>query len=163
MQKLTILVIFLSLCFGLGATIAEDDKKEEKSKPQPDLFCSDVGAPEGIVMGADNQVKAIITNLNKDSDFEGTVKVELVVIQADPTDRDSYFVEVDAMGKGTKREAIFTGVQAKNPDSVRLLVKVDPEEAVEETNENNNRRLYKAWIKSPNVEPSPTASPEPEK
>lgn len=145
------------LCLG-GISPLAAQENEEEVKPKPDLYCTDISAPDGIMEGKDNEVKALITNRTKDTNVEGKVKVELVVIQADANDRDSYFVEIDGMGHKTRREALFTGVQAKNPDHVRLLIIIDPEKMVEESNEDNNRRLHKAWVQNPDA--SPTPSPE---
>lgn len=158
MNKFLLSAALLALLSISSVCLADDDMKEEK-KPKPDLFCTDVSAPEGVVQGGDNKVRALITNLIKDSAVEGKVKVELVVIQADATVRDSYFLEVDAPGHNDKKEVLFTGVQVKNPDYVRLLIILDPEKAVDEVNEDNNRRLHKAWVKKQEVTPEPSASP----
>ena len=160
MNKFFISAMFLALISVFSFALADDEKKE-KSKPKPDFFCTDVSAPDGVVQGGDNKVRALITNLVKDSQVEGKVKVELVVIQADAADRDSYFLEIDAMGQNDKKEALFTGVQVKNPDYVRLLIIVDPDKAVEEASEDNNRRLHKAWVKKAEVAPEPSTSPSP--
>ncbi len=161
MKKFFQAATLIALLSVFGLTLAEEEKKEE-DKPKPDYFCIDVCSPEGVVQGGDNKVRALITNLVKDSRVEGKIKVELVVIQADPTVRDSYFLEIDAMAHKDKKEALFTGVQVKNPDYVKLLVIVDPEKVVEEANEDNNRRLHKAWVKKTDVPPQPSASPSPE-
>ena len=147
---------FVFLACGLTPSLAQD---EEPLPPQPDLWAAEIVVPNGIVLGPDNQVKVIVENLIKDSEIQGPVKIELVVIQADSGDRASYFAVVDGMKHGQKREAVFTGVAATNPDSVKLLAIVDPEKTVEEANEVNNRRFYQVWLKRPPAA-SPTPSPE---
>lgn len=133
---------------------AEDKEKDEKVKPKPDLWAAEIQAPEGVVFGPKNTVKVIVENLIKDSEVAGPVKVELVVIQMDTSERQSYFAEVEGMREGQKREAVFQSVEAKNNDKVRLLAIVDPEKTVEESNEDNNRRLYQVSIKKPEASPS---------
>jgi hypothetical protein len=154
-KLLILLIVFLAQ--GLTPLLAEED---ETPPPQPDLWAAEIMAPEGIVLGPNNQVKVIIQNLVKDSEIEGTVKIELVVIQNDSGDRASYFAEVDGMKHGQKREATFTGIAATNSDSVKLLAIVDPDKTIEEANEVNNRRLYQVWIKKTGPEASPTPTPD---
>ena len=155
MTKKLLLLLIIFLAQGFTPLLAEDEPP-----PQPDLWAAEIVCPEGIVFGPNNQIKVIVENLIKDSEIEGPVKIELVVIQTDSGERASYFAEVDGMKHGQKREAIFTGVAATNQDSVKLLAIVDPEKVHEEANEVNNRRLYQVWLKkAPEV--SPTASPSP--
>ncbi|MCA9776280.1 MAG: hypothetical protein KC800_06170 [Candidatus Eremiobacteraeota bacterium] len=150
------LTAFLAL--GLTPLLAEDEPP-----PTPDLWAAEIVAPNGIVMGPNNQIKVIITNLIKDSEVPGPVKVELVVIQVDSGERASYFAEVEGMKHKQKREAIFNGVNAGSSDSVKLLAIIDPEKVIEEANEVNNRRLYQVWIKkAPSPSPSPAAEDQDE-
>jgi CARDB protein len=158
-RKLLLLwIVFLA--HGLTPLLAED----EEPAPQPDLWAAEIVAPEGgLVFGPNNQIKVIVQNLIKDSEVEGPVKIELVVIQADSGERASYFAEVDGMREGQKREALFSGVAVTNQDSVKLLAIVDPEKLIEEANEVNNRRLYQVWLKqAPAPSPTPPAEDEPE-
>ena len=159
-MKIRLIYLFLLLLLS-GLSLAEDkDKEEEKPKPKPDLWAAEIQAPEGLMFGPNNSVKVIVENLIKDTEIAGPVKVELVVIQPEEGGRQSYFAEVEGMRQGQKREAVFQGVEAKSRDKVRLLAIVDPEKTVEESNEDNNRRLYQVSIKSPKV--SPTPEPETE-
>ena len=79
MKKFFQAATLIALLSVFGLTLAEEEKKEE-DKPKPDYFCIDVCAPEGVVQGGDNKVRALITNLVKESRVEGKIKVELVVI-----------------------------------------------------------------------------------
>jgi CARDB len=168
MKRIWTLLLILALAVGHSVAAQEDegkdkDKKDEKKeevKLKPDLWVSDIVAPQGLVFGPGNQVKVVVENLSKDTDISGKVKIELVVIQDDAAVRTSYFAEVDGMGYRKKREAVFT-VEAKNNDFVRFLVIVDPEKTVEEENEENNRRLYHVSIKKPVVSPSPSPAETP--
>ena len=148
------------LFYGLIACLALSTNPilaEDEPPPTPDLWPTEIIAPDGIVMGPNNQIKVIITNLVKDSEVNVPVKIELVVIQAESGERASYFAEVEGMKHNQKREALFTGIAATNSDSVKLLAIIDPEKVIEEANEVNNRRLYQVWIKK-----APSASPEAE-
>lgn len=153
MTKRLFILLLLFLAQGLTPLLAEDEPK-----PQPDLWPAEIIAPQ-VVFGPNNQIKVVVQNLIKDSEIQGKVKIELVVIQAESGERTSYFAEVDGMRHGDKKEAIFTGVAATNNDSIKLLAIVDPEKVVEESNEVNNRRLYQVWLKKA-PEASPTPAPE---
>jgi len=152
------LIYGLMACLALGTNpvLAQDEPP-----PPPDLWPAEIIAPNGIVIGPNNQIKVIITNLVKDSEISAPVKIELVVIQAESGERASYFAEVEGMKHNQKREALFTGVAATDSDSVKLLAIIDPEKVIEEANEVNNRRLYQVWIKKAPT-PSPSTSPETE-
>jgi len=138
-------------------TVAQD---EEEVKPKPDLWAAEIVAPEGVVFGPSNTVTVIVENLMKDSELEGLVKIELVVIQKGSNERSSYFAEVEGMRHRQKREAVFQGVEVTNKDAVRFLAIVDPEKLVEESNEDNNRKLYQVWVEEPAPSPSPSPAPE---
>lgn len=156
MMKKLIYGLIACLCLGINPVLAQDEPP-----PTPDLWPTEIIAPNGIVIGPNNQIKVIITNLVKDSEVSVPVKIELVVIQAESGERASYFAEVEGMKHNQKREALFTGVAATDSDSVKLLAIIDPEKVIEEANEVNNRRLYQVWIKKAPA-PTPSASPEAE-
>lgn len=150
------------LFFGLllGAAHAED--KVPEPKPKPDFCPVSIRLPEkGLSMGA-NQLTLTIENRAKESDAEGKIKYELVVLSADNS-RQSYFGEVDAMRYGQKKDVVIDGVQVNTQENVRFLVILDPENVSEESNEDNNRYIYQAKIKAPESEKLDTEVPEVEK
>lgn len=165
MKRLSTCLLILALVTGAATADKKDkDKKKDKKDKEkvvlkPDLRPAEIICPEGVVFGPNNQVKVVVENLSKDSEFEGPVKVELVVIQNESTNRTSYYAEVEAMKFKKKREAVFS-VEAKNNDFVRLLAIVDHDKSIPEENEDNNRRLYKVSVKEVNTEPSPSPSPK---
>jgi len=142
----------------------KDKNKEAKEevKLKPDLWVTEIIAPNGLVQGATNQVKVIVENRSKDTKIEGKVKLELVVIQNESSDRMSYFSEVDGMGFRQKRETVFSNVDVKNGEFVRFLAILDPDKVVDEENEENNRKLYKVWVKKPESEAKPDADADAE-
>jgi hypothetical protein len=163
-KTVTLLAMMLSLA---GSVCSQPAAEAEKPKPaveaeeaRPDLWAREIVAPKGLLFGPGNEVRVIVENLTKESETASPVKVELVVIQSDPKDRASYFTEVESLRFGQKKEVVFTGVEVKNKEFVRLLAIVDSEKVVDESNEDNNRRLYKVWIKQ--AEPAPAPSPETE-
>lgn len=155
MKKL-ILSIFLAMLAATGPVLGAD----EEPPPQPDLWAAEIIVLNGMTLGPNNQVKVLVENLVKDSEITGPIKVELVVIGTEPSDRASYFAEVNEVKYGKKTEVLFTGVAAKDPESVRLLSIVDPDKVVAESNEVNNRRLYKVWLKKAPETATPEANPE---
>lgn len=146
----------ISLALGLTPLQAQDE-----TLPLPDLWPMEIVVPNGLLPGANNQVKVIVTNLVKNSEIKGPVKIELVAIQVDSGERTSYFAEVEGMRHGQKREALFHGVNATG-SSVKLLAILDPDKVVEEADEVNNRRLYQVWIKKAPEPASPTAEDDAE-
>lgn len=154
-------IIFL-LFISLVSAWAEEEKKPT---PKPDLWTATINLPEtGIVVGATNSAKVLVENRAKDSVLEGKVKVELVIIQSDTSERASYFAEVDGMRHQETREAKFEGLNVTNNDSIRMLVILDPDDAIKESNEDNNRHIFTAWVKKtpkPEASPQPDASPKP--
>lgn len=145
---------------------------KEVVKPKPDLNVAEISCPKDLQPGPNNEVRVKVINRAKGSELSGKVKIELVVIQADSADRKSLYGEVDAMTFGQKKEAVFTGVEVKDGEFVRFLAIVDPDKAIDEGNEVNNRKLYKVWLKketpvatpspAPSESPTPSASPTPD-
>ncbi len=167
---------WLSLLFvgiGLTACLADEAKEQSKEKvvPKPDLTPVEIVVPAGLKPGIGSQVKVLVDYLAKDSQIQGKVLVELIVISNQTGERLNYRAEVDAMKYKQKREVVFPEVRAPlSTRTVRLLAIVDPEAMVEEGDEDNNRRLYQiavvesstpAEATSP-AEETPSASP-PEK
>ncbi len=155
---LTRLTITGLLLFGLtlGAAYAEDEKAP---KPDPDFYPVSIRLPEqGLALGA-NQLKVTFDNRAKDSEVEGNLKFELVVLGPDDA-RQSYFGEVDAMRFGQKREVLLEGVKVDTTENVRFLVILDPENSAKESNEDNNRYIFQAKIKGPETEKPETEVPE---
>lgn len=143
---------WLSLLFvgiGLAACLAEEAKEQpqEKVAPKPDLAPVEIVVPNGLKPGIGSQVKVLVDNLTKDSQVQGKVLVELVVISAQTGERLNYRTEVDAMKFKQKKEALFTEVRVPaSTNTVRLLAIVDPESGVEEITKDNNRRLFQIAV-----------------
>ncbi|MGE0491442.1 MAG: CARDB domain-containing protein [Vulcanimicrobiota bacterium] len=134
---------FCLLSLLSGSALAEEE--QPKPTPQPDLVIGRIVAPEGVTLGPANKVVATIEN-PAEGRVEQKIKVELVVIQS-TGERTSQSVEIDGLDKNEKRPAEFAGVEVTNSDSVRLLVIVDPDKVIAESNEENNRKIYTAWVK----------------
>ncbi len=154
LYRLLLLVILL-----LTPAFAQEEEEGEPAPPPPDLWAASIETPDGLLCGPTNKVKVVVENKAEESSLEGKVKVELVVIQSG--DRMSYFTEVEGMRFQEKREALFEGVEVKNKESVRLLVIVDPEKLVSESDEENNRRIMTAWVQEP-APPAPEEDEQPE-
>ena len=123
-MKFLIAFTLFSLSFGLTASLAQDKASETPTPAAvvlPDLWPAEIKVPKALAFGPTNEVRVVVENRIKNSKIEGKVTVELVVIQADPTDRTSYFAQVDGMAFGQKKEALFTGIEVKNEETVRLV------------------------------------------
>ncbi|MCA9790859.1 MAG: hypothetical protein KC910_03660 [Candidatus Eremiobacteraeota bacterium] len=134
---------FCLLALLSGSALADDE--QAKPAPQPDLVIGRIDAPEGVMVGAANKVVAIIENPSEGR-VEQKIKVELVVIQS-TGERSSQSLEIDGLDKNEKRPAEFANVEVTSSDAVRLLVIVDPDKVITESNEENNRKIYTAWVK----------------
>lgn len=149
------LLLALLTALTISAVSAEDKKEE---KPKPDLWAAEIVVADGFGTTGDNQVKVIVENLAKDSEFEGNIPVELVVIDKESGERASYSAEVESMRYNQKREALFSGVKAPTGKTVRFLAIIDPGKALEESNEDNNRKLFQITVSAPKPAPAPEAS-----
>ena len=122
MMKKLIYGLIACLCLGINPVLAQDEPP-----PTPDLWPTEIIAPNGIVIGPNNQIKVIITNLVKDSEVSVPVKIELVVIQAESGERASYFAEVEGMKHNQIAEDV-TARQAMPVDAEKAAGADDTQE-----------------------------------
>jgi len=109
---------------------------------------------QGLAQGS-NQLKVTIENKARESEVEGKVKFELLVLS--PGDkRQSYFGELDAMSGGQKRQATLEGIEVDTLEPVRFLIIVDPDNVIKESNEHNNRYIFQGKVKPPETIKSET-------
>lgn len=139
-MKKTIIALCFALSFGWTSALGQQDS------PLPDLWPAEIATPKGIRSGGNNEVRVIVENRGEGSRLDGTVTVELIVIELETKERTSYTTVINAMNHGRKSEAVFTDVTAKGPELVRFLAIVDPDEEIRESNELNNRKLYQVRL-----------------
>lgn len=147
----SIVAFFLLLALTMGAAVADEDeeKKDDAPKdPRADIQVESIDTPEGLHPGQGNKVKVRILNRSKDNHIEVPIKVRLVVIPKNG-ERTTHELQLEKLERDRKEDLVFESIELFEAQPVRILVIADPEHLIDETNENNNRRIFSAPVMQP--------------